>query len=205
MGINMTNTIIFDLGGVLIDWNPHHLYDKIFTDPAERDYFLAHICTPDWNEEQDAGRPISEGTELLVAQYPEHEAHIRAFYGRWEEMLGGAIADTVELFKQLKDSGRYKIYALTNWSTETFGIAQSKFEFLSWFDGIVVSGIEKTRKPFPVFYEMLFDRYQVNPVEAIFIDDNLRNVKAAEALGLPAIHFTNPLDLKNQLIQQELL
>ncbi|MBS7566560.1 HAD family phosphatase [Mucilaginibacter sp. Bleaf8] len=201
----MTNTIIFDLGGVLIDWNPHYLYDKIFTNPAERDHFLANICTSDWNEEQDAGRTISEGTELLVAQHPGQEENIRAFYGRWEEMLGGAIEGTVALFKQLKDSGRFKVYALTNWSTETFGIAQSKYDFLNWFDGIVVSGVEKTRKPYPEFYQILFDRYQVNPAEALFIDDNLRNIKAAEALGLPGIRFTSSQELEEQLIQKKLL
>lgn len=195
----MINTIIFDLGAVLIDWNPNYLYDKIFADQAQRDHFLANVCTPAWNEEQDAGRTLKEGTELLVKQFPEQEENIRAFYGRWEEMLGGAIEGTVNLFKQMKDSGRYKIYALTNWSAETFEIALRKYDFLTWFDGIVVSGVERTRKPFPEFYQILLDRYEVNPQEALFIDDNYRNVEAAEKLGIASIHFTSPEALKAEL------
>ncbi|WP_158825993.1 HAD family hydrolase [Mucilaginibacter lacusdianchii] len=195
----MINTIIFDLGAVLIDWNPNYLYDKIFTDIEERNQFLANICTPAWNEEQDAGRTLAEGTELLVQQFPEHEENIRAFYGRWEEMLGGVIDGTVEIFKELKESGKYKIYALTNWSHETFEIAKGKYDFLGWFDGIVVSGEEKTRKPFPEFYQILLDRYQVKPQEAVFIDDNYRNVVAGERMGINSIHFTSALELTEEL------
>jgi 2-haloacid dehalogenase len=197
----MINTIIFDLGAVLIDWNPNYLYDKIFTNAEERQHFLANICTPAWNEEQDAGRTLAEGTELLVQQFPEHEENIRAFYGRWEEMLGGAIDGTVDIFKQMKDSGRYKIYALTNWSTETFEIAKARYDFLNWFDGMVVSGEEKTRKPFPKFYQILLNRYQVKPQEAVFIDDNYRNVVAAEQLGINSIHFTSAEALKSALAE----
>lgn len=195
----MINTIIFDLGAVLIDWNPNYLYSKIFSNEADMKAFLATVCTPDWNEEQDAGRSLKEGTDLLLAKFPDQEENIRAFYGRWEEMLGGAIDDTVEIFRQLKDSGRYKIYALTNWSAETFVIAQAKYDFLNWFDGIVVSGTEKTRKPHAEFYQILLNRYHVKPEEALFIDDNLRNVKAAEALGINSIHFTNAEALKAAL------
>jgi 2-haloacid dehalogenase len=192
----MINTIIFDLGAVLIDWNPNYLYSKIFSNEADMKTFLTTICTPDWNEEQDAGRSLKDGTDLLLAKFPEQEENIRAFYGRWEEMLGGAIDDSVEIFKQLKDSGKYKIYALTNWSAETFVIAQGKYDFLNWFDGIVVSGTEKTRKPHPEFYQILLDRYHVKPQEALFIDDNKRNVDAAGALGINSIHFTNAEALK---------
>ena len=201
----MINTIIFDLGSVLIDWNPNHLYDKIFTDKAEQEAFLANICTPDWNEEQDAGRSLAEGTELLVKQYPEQEENIRAFYGRWREMLGGPIQGTVDIFKQLKESGKYKIYALTNWSAETLDIAKSEYDFLGWFDGMAVSGLEKTRKPFPDFYQILFDRFNINPAEALFIDDNQRNILAAEKLGLPSIHFKSAEELKDVLIQKGIL
>lgn len=140
----MINTIIFDLGAVLIDWNPHYLYRTLFTNEQEMKDFLANICTPDWNEEQDAGRSLQEGTDLLVSQFPEHEANIRAFYGRWMEMLGEPLHGTIEIFRQLKASGKYKIYALTNWSAETFPIALERFDFLGWFDGIVVSGTEKS-------------------------------------------------------------
>ncbi|MFA6248527.1 MAG: HAD family phosphatase [Mucilaginibacter sp.] len=198
----MINTIIFDLGAVLVDWNPHYLYRNLFADEQEMKDFLANITTPDWNEEQDAGRPLQEGTELLVQQYPHHEANIRAFYGRWEEMLGDAIEGTVELFKQLKDNGKYKIYALTNWSAETFPIALQRYDFLNWFDGIVVSGTEKMRKPNPAFYQLLLDRYNTKAEEALFIDDNLRNVLAAQKMGIKSIHFSSAEQLKKELVSR---
>jgi 2-haloacid dehalogenase len=193
------NTIIFDLGAVLVDWNPYYLYRNLFSDEQEMKDFLDNITTPDWNEEQDAGRSLQEGTDLLVKQHPEHEENIRAFYGRWEEMLGNAIEGTVALFKQLKDSGQYKIYALTNWSAETFPVAVQRYDFLNWFDGIVVSGTEKMRKPNPAFYQLLLNRYSVKASEALFIDDNLRNILAAEKMGIRSIHFTSAEQLKAAL------
>jgi len=195
----MIHTIIFDLGAVLIDWNPHYMYRTLFTGEQEMIHFLATVCTSDWNEEQDAGRSLQEGTDILVAQFPQHEALIRAFYGRWEEMLGEAFHDTVELFRRLKTSGKYKIYALTNWSAETFPVAQARYDFLGWFDGIVVSGVEKMRKPAPEFYQILLDRYQVDPQTALFIDDNYRNILAAEKVGIKSIHFTSAEQLEKEL------
>lgn len=195
----MINTIIFDLGAVLIDWNPHYVYRTIFDDEQEMKNFLATVCTSDWNEEQDAGRSLQEGTDLLVAQFPEHEANIRAFYGRWVEMLGDPFHGTVEIFKQLKESNKYKIYALTNWSAETFPFAVARFNFLDWFDGVVVSGTEKMRKPTPEFYQVLLDRYNVNPAESLFIDDNYRNVLAAEKMGIKSIHFKSAEELSAKL------
>ncbi|WP_439695244.1 HAD family hydrolase [Mucilaginibacter sp. AW1-7] len=195
----MINTIIFDLGAVLIDWNPHYVYKTIFDDEQEMHDFLANVCTSDWNEEQDAGRSLQEGTDLLVARFPEHEANIRAFYGRWIEMLGEPFHGTVEIFKQLKESSKYKIYALTNWSAETFPFAQARFDFLNWFDGVVVSGTEKMRKPAPEFFQILLDRYNVNPAEAVFIDDNYRNVVAAEKMGIKSIHFKSAEELSEEL------
>jgi 2-haloacid dehalogenase len=201
----MINTIIFDLGAVLIDWNPRYMYRAIFSDEAEMECFLADITTSDWNEEQDAGRPLQEGTDVLVRQFPEHEENIRSFYGRWEEMLGDAFHDTVEVFRQLKETGKFKIYALTNWSAETFPIAFERYNFLKWFDGIVVSGAEKMRKPTPEFYHILLDRYQVKPEEALFIDDNYRNILAAEKLGIQCIHFTSAEQLGKELKKLTLL
>jgi 2-haloacid dehalogenase len=197
--ISMLSTIIFDLGNVLIDWNPYHLYRKLFNNDEDIKNFLDTVCTMHWNEEQDAGRSVKDGTDLLVKQFPEHEANIRAYYERWEEMLGGAIPGTVELFKQLKDSGKYKLYALTNWSTETFPIALKHYDFLSWFDGIVVSGAEGMRKPAPEFYQLLLDRYNVSANECLFIDDNYRNIIAAREMGIESIHFTTAGDPSNHL------
>jgi len=197
----MITTLIFDLGAVLIDWHPKHLYKKLFADEAEMEYFLQNICTSAWNEEQDAGRSIKEGTEMLVAQYPEQEANIRAFYGRWDEMLAGPIDGTLEIFKKLKQSGRYKLYALSNWSAETWPIALSKYDFLKEFDGLVISGLEGIRKPSPEFYRLLLDRYNIKPDEALFIDDNYRNVLAARDLGIAAIHFTSAAEFGKQLAE----
>ncbi|WP_026896968.1 HAD family hydrolase [Daejeonella oryzae] len=201
----MINTIVFDLGAVLIDWNPVYLYEKLFADEKEMQDFLDTICTPDWNEEQDAGRSLKFATDTLVQEYPEHESNIRAFYDRWEEMLGGEIRGTVEIFRQLKATEKYKIYALTNWSAETFPLALNRFEFLHWFDGIVVSGTEMNRKPYPEFYQILTDRYQVKPEELLFIDDNLRNIEAARQIGWESIHFISPEQLNTILNQKGLL
>jgi 2-haloacid dehalogenase len=195
----MINTIIFDLGAVLIDWNPHYMYRTLFSDEEEMKNFLATVCTSEWNEEQDGGRTVKEGTDLLVKQYPEHEANIRAFYSRWEEMLGEPFWDTIEIFKELKESGKYKIYALTNWSAETFPYAVSRYDFLNWFDGIVVSGAEKMRKPHPEFYQLLLDRHHIKPDEAVFIDDNYRNILAAEKVGIKSIHHTSADETRKEL------
>jgi len=200
------NTIIFDLGGVLIDWNPRYVFDENYFDTAEkRKYFFDNICTNDWNEEQDAGRSIVEATQILVQQFPDWEKPIRDYYGRWTDMLKAAIPETVELFRELKKSERYKIYALTNWQAGLFDIALVRYNFLHWFDGRVVSGEEKTRKPFPEFYQRLLNRYNVKPEEALFIDDNLRNVKAAETLGITSIHFQSPSQLKEEIKRYNLL
>jgi len=192
-------TIIWDLGGVLIDWQPTYVFDeRYFESPAKRDYFFQQVCTSDWNENQDAGYPIALATAEKIAEHPEWESAIRDFYGRWEEMLGGPISETVELFRELRSTDRYKFYALTNWSAETFPIALDRYDFLHWFDGRVVSGEEKTRKPFADFYQILLDRYQINPANALFIDDNLRNVRAAEAMSIPSVHFQDPQQLRKE-------
>lgn len=199
------NTVIFDLGGVLIDWNPRYVYRTIFKTEDEIDWFFENIATHDWNENQDAGYPLDAATEDLIKKHPDWEEEIRAYYGRWTEMLGGPIHDTVEIFKQLKEKPELKTYALTNWSAETFPVALDRYDFLHWFDGRVVSGEEKTRKPFHEFYQRLLNRYNVNPVQALFIDDNLRNVKAAEELGITGIHFHSPGQLKEELDKWKLL
>lgn len=200
------NTIIWDLGGVLIDWNPRYVFNETYFESEEkRQYFFKHICSNDWNEEQDAGRSIVDATQELVNQFPEWETAIRDYYGRWTEMLKGPIAETVDIFRRLKESGDYKMYALTNWQANLFDIALVRYDFLHWFDGRVVSGEEKTRKPFPEFYQRLLDRYQIDTAKALFIDDNLRNVKAAEELGIPSVHFQSADQIKEFLSQLNLI
>jgi len=193
------DTIIFDLGAVLIDWNPRYLYRKIFKTEEEIDWFLQHVCTSEWNEKQDAGRSFEEATMELVQKFPDHKIAIEAWYGRWHETIDGAIQGTVEILDSLHKSKKYRLYALTNWSAETFPWARENFEFLHWFEGIVVSGVEKTRKPFPEFFQILFDRHQVDPSTALFIDDNLANISGGTDVGLRVIHFQSPEQLRNEL------
>lgn len=200
------NTIIFDLGGVLIDWNPKYVFDETYFESVEkRDYFFTQICSLDWNEQQDAGRSIVEATEELIKQFPDWEPAIRDYYGRWTEMLKGPIPGSVEIFRQLKESGKYKLYALTNWGAGLFDIALVRYNFLHWFDGRVVSGEEKIRKPFPEFYQRLLDRYIIQPEETLFIDDNWRNVEAAEAMGIRSIHYQSSQQLNKELIRLKIL
>jgi len=196
------DTIIFDLGGVLIDWNPKYVYRKIFKGDEEKvDWFLNTICTMDWNMAHDAGRPLKEGTELLVKQFPEYEEWIRIYYNQWADMLGGPINETVDLLKQLKKSETHKIYALTNWSAETFPIALQRYDFLQLFEGIVVSGDEKTRKPFKDIYDITLNRYNIVPEKAVFVDDNLYNVEAANKCGIHGIHFKDAKQLSEDLTE----
>ena len=191
--------IIFDLGGVLIDWNPRYVYRQIFKTEEETEWFLENVTTSEWNENQDAGYPLHKATEELVAKHPEWEPEIKAYYGRWLEMLGDQIHKTVEILQQLKKTGKYKLYALTNWSAETFPHALERFDFFKLFDGIVVIGEEKMKKPSAAFYKIIIDRYHLDPSKTIFIDDSLRNVKGAEAVGIMGIHFHNPSQLKEAL------
>lgn len=196
---NNINTVVFDLGGVLIDWNPEYVYRTIFDKEEDMKWFFQNICTSDWNEEQDAGRSLADATELLVKQFPGHEQNIRAYYGRWEEMLGGPIQETVDVLRYLKEKTDIRLYALTNWSHETFAIALQRYEFLHWFDGRVVSGEEKTRKPFLDIYERLLQRYNIDATRAVYTDDNMRNLAPAKELGMHTIHFQTPGQFKKEL------
>jgi 2-haloacid dehalogenase len=193
-------TIIFDLGGVLIDWNPEYLYLDVFKgDRVKMNTFFEQVCTMDWNENQDAGYPLSQATEDRIGLFPEYETLIKIYYGRWEEMLGEAIVGSVQILKKLIDEPRFRVVALTNWSAETFPVALKRFDFLHWFEGIVVSGTEKTRKPFPEIYQITLDRFNIAPSETLFIDDNIRNIRGAEALGINGIHFLTPEKLIKDL------
>lgn len=203
--MNNINTLIFDLGAVLIDWNQRHLYRKIFKTEEEMEWFLANVCTSDWNEEQDAGRPFEEAVKIQTELFPKYAKEIEAFWKRWPEMISGPIEGTVKIFEELKNKNQYKFYALTNWSAETFPIALERFEFFKWFDGIVVSGEEKTRKPFPEFYHRLLERYNITPTRSLFIDDNIRNVEAAQKLGINAIQFHHSDQLRSELENLKLL
>jgi 2-haloacid dehalogenase len=199
------HTVIFDLGGVLIDWNPRYLYRTIFDDEKKMNDFFTDVCTSDWNEEQDGGRSLKDATDELVGRFPDHEDNIRAYYGRWEEMLRGPLEGTVEILRELREKNDKKLYALTNWSAETFPVALSRFDFLHWFDGRLVSGEEKIRKPFREIYELLLRKFNIDPSSAVYIDDNQRNLKAPAELGLDTIHFISPEQLREALRERGLL
>ncbi|MDI9606581.1 MAG: HAD family phosphatase [Bacteroidota bacterium] len=189
--------IVFDFGGVLVDWNPIYLYRKVFDNECDMNHFLEHICSSDWNVQQDAGRPLAEATRLLQAEHPRYHDEIAFFYGRWEEMLGGTIDENVKLIKPLKT--KYKVYGLTNWSAETLPIAMERYDFFDDLDGIVVSGQEKLIKPDPRLYEILLERYQLKAGESLFIDDNVANIETASQLGFHTMHFTGKVNLKDWL------
>jgi 2-haloacid dehalogenase len=199
-----TKAVVFDLGGVLIDWDPRHLYRKLLADEAAVEEFLATVCTPEWNAEQDRGRPFAEGVAELVERHPVHAAAITAYHERWTEMLGGDIGGTVELLAELRATG-VPLYALTNWSAETFGIARERFQFLSWFDGVLVSGEERMTKPDPAIFQLLLDRFGLDPQATFYVDDSPANVAAASELGLDAVRFTGPERLRRDLEARGLL
>lgn len=189
---------VFDLGGVLVDWNPRYLYRQLFDDDEAMEHFLAEICSPAWNERQDAGRPWTEAIAELVARHPDQAPLIAAYHQRWPEMLRGEISDSVSVVKELKAQG-LRLYALTNWSHETFPVARRRFAFLDCFDGIVVSGEEKLIKPDVSIFHRLLTRYAVSPSRAVYIDDSPRNVTVAAELGFHALRFIDPHRLRQDL------
>ncbi len=194
------DTIIFDLGGVLVDWNPEYVYRKVFNNDNEKvHWFLNTVCTSEWNIEQDAGRTIAEALQLKISEFPQYEEWIRLYYSEWHNMFSGTIDENVTLFKRLKATGKYKIYALTNWSAETWTKALELFPFYNDFDGVVVSGQERTRKPFPEIYTIIFNRFKINPVNTLFIDDNKDNIATAIQLKLNGIHYTSYHQLRKEL------
>lgn len=187
--------VVFDLGGVLVDWNPEYVYRALIPDADERRYFLTHVCNSTWNVQQDAGRSLAEGTALLVRQFPEHANLIEAFYSRWPEMLAGTLPDGLALLETL-DAAGIPLYALTNWSAETFPYARANFPLLGRFRDILVSGEIGLIKPDPAFYRLMFDRIardlpDLQPEELVFIDDVEHNVQAARALGWHGVHHGN--------------
>jgi 2-haloacid dehalogenase len=189
---------IFDLGGVLIDWDPRHLYRKLFDDEVAMEQFLATVCTHEWNRGQDAGRSFAEAARLLKAAHPHHAELIDAYGLRFDEMMAGPIVGSVEILAELRSS-RTPLYALSNFSAETFPLALRRFDFLKWFDGMVISGEIGMLKPEPGIYRALLDRFGIDPQAAIFIDDVAVNAAGAEQLGISGIHFTTPAALRADL------
>lgn len=194
----MIKNIIFDFGGVLLDWNPRYLYKSYFNNDEEMEHFLADICNGEWNIRQDAGRPFAEAVKELQAKFPEYAEAIQMYDDDWEKMLKCELPESIDLLKELKFMG-YGIYGLTNWSAEKIGYAFANYSFFSLFDGIVVSGVEKVVKPDRKIYEILLERYSLKPGECVFIDDNQDNVDMAKVLGINAIRFDNIGNVKEHL------
>ncbi|QHT72178.1 HAD family phosphatase [Rhodocytophaga rosea] len=198
------DTVIFDFGGVLIDWNPRYLYRKMFDKEHEMEWFLSTVCTNDWNLAQDKGRPFAEAVTLLQAQFPAYKDQVVAFYERWPEMLAGEIPGSIAVLDELL-ARNYAVYGLTNWSHETFPVAQERFEFLNRLHGIVVSGREKMGKPDKEIFHLLLNRFGLISRQCVFIDDNAANIQTAQELGFHTIHFTSANEMRKELEQYNLL
>jgi 2-haloacid dehalogenase len=196
--------VVFDLGGVLIDWDPRHLYRQLLDDEAEIELFLETVCTTGWNAQMDAGRQFAEGVAELVAQYPDQEWLIRAYADRWEDMLAGEVPGTVEVLDDLARAG-VRLFALTNWSRETFPIARRRYPFLDRFMAVVISGDEGIAKPDPRLFQVLVDRHGVEPAAALLVDDSVANVEVAAALGFVTERFTSAEALRSRLVREGLL
>jgi 2-haloacid dehalogenase len=195
---------VFDLGGVLLDWNPRHLYRKLFDDKAEMERFLSEVCTMEWHHAHDLGIPPEQTIPPLAEAHPEYADMIRAWPERSEEMLAGPIEETVEILRELRDAG-VPVYALTNMETWTYPGRRERYPFLRWFDGTVVSGFEGVAKPDPEVFELLLDRFGLTPESTLFIDDSAKNVAAARGVGMQAIEFESPARLRERLHDAGLL
>lgn len=198
MASGQPDCVVFDLGGVLIDWDPRYLYRKLFDQSAAMEDFLARVCNRDWVVKHDRGQSFSVGIAELVARHPEQAELIEAFWTRWPETMGGAIEGCVTILKALKEQS-VPVYALSNWSAETWPHAQARFDFLQWFDGLVISGLEGVAKPEAEIYRRLRSRYGLAEGQAVFIDDVAVNVEAARTAGLQALQFHEPLALRRDL------
>jgi 2-haloacid dehalogenase len=196
--------IVYDLGGVLIDWNPRHLYRKLIEDEAAMEWFLAEVCHAAWNEEQDRGRSFAEAIEEAAARHPDHRPLIAAYFELWAEMMAGEIEGAVAILEELRHAG-HELHALTNWSAETFPHARERFAFLGWFQSILVSADVGLIKPDPAIFQLLLERIGRTPAECLYIDDNPRNVAAAAALGFDAIAFHDAAQLRAELGRRSML
>jgi 2-haloacid dehalogenase len=196
--------VVFDLGGVLLDWNPRHLYRGLFDDEADMERFLSEVCTMEWHHAHDLGVPPNRTIPPLIAAHPEYAEMIRAWPERSEEMVAGPIDASVEILRELKVAG-VPVYALTNMESWTYPSRRDRYPFLRWFDGTLVSGFEGVAKPDPRVFELLLDRFGLTAETTLFIDDSPKNVAAARSLGLPAVEFESPAQLRQSLEEAGLL
>jgi 2-haloacid dehalogenase len=196
--------VVFDIGGVLLDWDPRYLYRRLFDDKAEMERFLSEVCTLEWHQAHDRGTPFEVSCAELAARHPQYAELIHAWGRRSEEMVAGPIDETVEIFRRLKAAG-VPCYALTNMETETFPLRVKRFPFLSWFDGAIVSAFEGVVKPEPEIFERLLERFGLRPESTLFVDDSPRNVRTAHELGIQAVLFESPAAFEQVLSEAGLL
>ena len=194
------DAVVFDLGGVLIDWSPYHLYRKLFDSDAEIASFLAEVDLYNWLRGVDADKPFQQGVAELSARLPQHAELIEAYWHRWAETLNGALEDSLAVVSELKAAGM-PLYVISNWSSETWHHATERFAFLDWFDGLVISGLEGVAKPDPEIFRLACDRFTLMPEHTVFIDDRAENVESARAIGFHGVHFTDAAALRPQLEQ----
>jgi L-amino acid N-acyltransferase YncA/phosphoglycolate phosphatase-like HAD superfamily hydrolase len=196
--VSPPTTVVFDLGGVLIDWSPRRLYTRLIDDPVERDRFLAEVVTMQWHGDSDRGRSVADGVAELLASHPADAELIEAFDTRWEEMFGGELPASVDVVRELRDGG-IRLLGLTNWPAEKFPAARAAFPVLGEFEGIVVSGEEAIAKPDREIFDRLLDRYDVDPATAVYVDDRAEHVEAAQGVGLRGVQFTGVAGLRRDL------
>jgi len=198
------NSVVFDLGNVLIDWDPRYLYRKLFQTDDEVEWFLENVCDYEWNLKHDSGQLFSKGIFEKSKKFPEYSELINAWFERWKEMIGGPMDESVKILSELKEKG-VLLYILSNWSAETYPIAEDLFDFLKWFDGKIISGEVGIVKPDLEIYKLLINSYDLNPHQTLFIDDKEENIKSAEFLGIHGIHFQNASKLGEDLKMLKLL
>lgn len=197
-------TVVFDIGGVLLDWDPRHLYRKVFDDEAAMEAFLGRVCTPAWHAPHDRGASTADSCARLVEAHPGHREEIWAWMTRGEEMVAGSIDESVEILAELHRSG-VACYALSNMEAETFPRRRQRFAFFAVFDGIVISGNEGVAKPDPAIFELLLRRFRLDARTTLFIDDNAVNLAPASALGMATVLFESPEGLRRALHEADLL
>jgi 2-haloacid dehalogenase len=191
-------TVVFDLGNVLLDWDPRRLFRRLIDDTAELDHFLTDVCSRAWHDRQDRGRPTAEATAELQAQHPQYHDLIGAFYSRWPDMTAGSLPATVDVLRELRDAG-VRLIGLTNWPADTFAPARARFEFFSWFEGIVVSGEVGVAKPDEAIFRLMLEGFGVDPAEAVYLDDTLAHVETARRLGMTGFVFRDAVSLRRDL------
>ncbi len=200
----MKETLVFDLGGVLIDWDPRFLYHKIFPNQDEMEYFLRAVCSPEWNLQMDGEKSFNDAINELIPHHPEYADQIRAYFNRWEEMIAGIIPETVKILVELKNAD-YPLAALSNWSSETFPVVNAKYEFLDWFKPLIISGRVGLVKPDPDIFHLILCSIDRDPDQCIFIDDMKQNIQVADEIGFDTIHYSSPHRLRLDLVSRGIL